>query len=297
MLLLVAATWGGSYLAIKQLGLVSSPAEIMAIRFAPAAVFLWLFWARERTPFRREEVLIGLLFGVSQVIILALEANSVQLTSATNGGLIVSLAIVLTPIFEGLLGRKWLPGSFFVAAGLATAGVGLLVSGNGFVVPNLGDLLMLGAAFLRGLHFAFAGKLTQGKPYSALNLTTLQVTVAAIATVAYNPIDAIQAAISYTLTDWLIVLFLSLFCTSLAFIGMTWGIKHTSASRTSLLLSTEPIWATLIAVSLGGEHIGVIGAVGATVIIGASYWGQAIESRHRLGDSASKLGTSSQLAQ
>jgi len=282
LLLLVAATWGGSYLAIKQLGLVSTPAELMAIRFVPSALFLWIFWLKSRTPFSRQELWIGFYFGISQVVVLALEANSVHLTSATNGGLIVSMAIVLTPIFEGWLSRNWLPPKFFLAAAATIGGVGMLIAGNGFVTPNLGDLLMVFAALLRGLHFAFAGKLTQGKPYSALNLTVLQVTVAAVLTTAYNPTDAFAAALRYSAYDWWLVLFLSLFCTSLAFVGMTWGIKHTSASRTSLLLGTEPIWATAIAAVVGGESIGPVGMVGAAVIVGSTYWGQAIEAKHRL---------------
>jgi drug/metabolite transporter (DMT)-like permease len=63
---------------------------------------------------------------------------------------------------------------------------------------------------------------------------------------------------------------------------MNWAVKHTSASRASLLLGTEPVWATIIAITIGGEIIGFIGALGAILVIGSTYWGQAIESKHRL---------------
>jgi len=79
-----------------------------------------------------------------------------------------------------------------------------------------------------------------------------------------------------------LMLFLSVLCTSFAFIGMNWAVKHTSASRTSLLLGTEPVWATILAAAVGGEAIGALGIVGAAMIVGATYWGQAIEVRHRL---------------
>ncbi|MEN9715963.1 MAG: hypothetical protein RJA35_1430, partial [Actinomycetota bacterium] len=229
------------------------------------------------------EVLMSLGFGISQVIILNMEAVSVHITSATNGGLIISLAIILTPIAEGALSRNWLPPRFFLATVIAVLGVALLIVGNGFVAPNLGDFIMLGAALLRTMHFAIAGKLTQGKPVSALNLTVLQVSVSALIMVFINPMDALAAAKHYSAYDWGLILFLSLFCTALGFIGMSWGIKHTSASRTSLLLGTEPVFSTLIAVVFGGELMGPVGALGAALIVGATYWGQAIESRHRLG--------------
>ena len=78
------------------------------------------------------------------------------------------------------------------------------------------------------------------------------------------------------------MIFLSIFCTSFAFIGMNWAVKHTSASRASLLLGTEPIWSTILATIIGGELIGPVGIVGAIVIIAATYWGQSIETKHRL---------------
>jgi len=289
LLVVVALVWGGSYLAVKQLGAHGSTSALMALRFIPAAAFLWLFWLKDRTRFTRPEVLLSLAFGVSQAIILNMEAVSVHLTSATNGGLIVSLAIILTPIAEGALSRNWLPPRFFVATVVAVIGVALLITGNGFVAPNLGDLIMLGAALLRTMHFALAGKFTQGKPVSALNLTVLQVTVAAVIMACVSPLETLRTAAAYTPYDWWLVLFLSLFCTALGFIGMSWGIKHTSASRTSLLLGTEPVFATLIAVWLGGEAMGALGALGAALIVGATYWGQAIESSHRLSRSGSPL--------
>lgn len=283
LLLLVALTWGGSYLAIKELTKVSDPAALLTLRFIPAAAFLWLFWLKDRTRFSRNELWIGAAFGVSQVIILNLEAWSVKFTSATNGGLIVSLAILMTPVFEGWFTRRWQPPRFFIAALLSVVGVALLILGNGFVTPNLGDLLMLGAAVLRATHFGAAGVLTQGKPYSPLNLTVLQVSTAALIMTISAPGPALAAAAVYQPEHWLLIVFISLFCTSLAFIAMTWAIKHTSATRTSLLLGTEPIFATLIAAILGGEAIGPLGIFGAVVIISATYWGQAIELKHRSG--------------
>jgi drug/metabolite transporter (DMT)-like permease len=47
-------------------------------------------------------------------------------------------------------------------------------------------------------------------------------------------------------------------------------------------LSTEPIFAVLTAVVFGGEMLFIIGMIGAALIVGSSYWGLAIEAKHRL---------------
>ena len=282
MLLVVAAFWGATYLVVKELGNVGSITGMMAIRFVLASAALWLYWAIKRVRFQKAELLLGLGFGVTHTIVLNLEAQSVHYTSATNGGLIVALAIVAVPIAESAWRRNWLPRNFFIATLVALIGVILLIVGNGFVQPNIGDLLMFIAVILRTLHFVALGHFTQGKTYSPVNLTIIMVSTSGVIMALWNPVGAVETALQYNTKDWLIMLFLALFCTAAAFIGMNWAVKHTSASRTSLLLGTEPVWSTIIATVIGGELMGPVGAIGALLIIGGTYWGQSIETRHRL---------------
>ncbi len=61
-----------------------------------------------------------------------------------------------------------------------------------------------------------------------------------------------------------------------------WAVRRTSATRASILMGTEPVWALIVAVLPGGERVGVVGLLDAALIVAASYAGQAIERRHRL---------------
>ena len=282
LLLVVAAFWGATYLVVKDLGNSGSIGGMMAIRFVIAAIGLWAYWLLKGDKFQKQEWIMGIAFGLSQTIVLNLEAWSVHKTSATNGGLIIALAIITVPILESAWRKNWLPYKFFIATSVALIGLFLLIMGNGFVEPNIGDLLMFIAMILRTFHFVILGRLTQGKTFSPVNLTTIMVSTSGLIMLISNPIEAFKTAAGYDTNNWISMLFLSLLCTSFAFIGMNWAVKHTSASRASLLLGTEPVWATIIAVIIGGELMGPIGAIGAAMVIGATYWGQAIESRHRL---------------
>ena len=76
--------------------------------------------------------------------------------------------------------------------------------------------------------------------------------------------------------------FLVLLCTVFGFVALQYGILRTSATRASLLLSTEPIFAVLTAAIFGGESLFIVGVIGAAMIIGSSYWSLAIEAKHRL---------------
>lgn len=282
MLLVVAGFWGATYLVVKDLGNAGSIGGMMAIRFVIAAAGLWAYWLFKRDKFQKQEWIMGIAFGISQTVVLNLEAYSVHFTSATNGGLIIALAIITVPILESAWRRNWLPYKFFIATSVAVIGLALLIMGNGFVEPNIGDLFMFIAMIIRTFHFVILGRLTQGKSFSPVNLTTIMVSTSGLIMLLANPVEAVNTAANYNSGNWTSMLFLSLLCTSFAFIGMNWAVKHTSASRASLLLGTEPVWATIIAVTIGSELIGAIGALGAAMVIGATYWGQAIESRHRL---------------
>ena len=282
MLLVVAAVWGSTYLVVKQLGNVGEITGMMALRFAIASAALWIYWAFTRTKFQKAEWLLGIAFGISQIIVLNLEAQSVHYTSATNGGLIIALSIVAVPILESAWRKNWLPLKFFIATLVALVGVFFLIIAKGFVTPNIGDIFMLIAVALRTVHFVALGIFTQGKSYSPVNLTIVMVSTSGVIMLFINPIGAIKNALLYTPFDWSMMLFLALICTSAAFIGMNWAVKHTSASRASLLLGTEPVWSTIVAVLIGGELMGPVGALGALLILGGTFWGQAIETRHRL---------------
>lgn len=282
LLIAVAMVWGSSYLAAKQLTAFASVPTVLSLRFivATLALLAVFCWQRHRRP-GRKELLVGIILGLTQAAILLLETYGVSVTSATNAGLIISLTIIFTPILESAANRHWLPPGFFVAAVLAVVGVALLVSGNGFRLPNAGDLLMLAAAAVRAGHVTLMAKLTTNKPFDSLTVTLIQSAVGAVLFSALDPTGVVGAVSSFGLSQWLSVLYLGLACSVFAFLVQLWAIRQTSASRASLLMGTEPVWAVLIGVTLGGELIGWIGALGAALIVLACCAGQRIERRDR----------------
>jgi drug/metabolite transporter (DMT)-like permease len=221
--------------------------------------------------------------------VLTLETFGVAATSATNAGLIISLTIVVTPLLESVWSHAWLPAPFFVAAVLAVLGVALLVSGHGFRAPTVGDVLMLAAAAVRAVQVSLIGRLTRGRQHSSLSLTTVQAVVGAVLLSAAAG-DRLASAVPHlSLVDWSRLAYLAVACSVFAFLAQTWAIRRTSASRASLLLGTEPVWAVAVGVSLGGEPLTALGVVGAALIIASTSWGQQVERRHRLRTPAPQL--------
>lgn len=281
-LLGAAFVWGASYLTSRELTHYASLWGMMALRFGIAGVILYFFRFKNFSKFTKAEVIAGLGIAATLVTVMSVETTGIYFTSATNAGLIISLSILFTPILEGVIRKFWMPRQFYVAAIGAIAGVGLLVSGNGFQAPNIGDAIMIGAAVLRAVHTVSQGYFTHGKQkMDTVNVTVLQLLFAGAAFFVIDAPGTIHAAATYGGREWFMMGVLVLLCTVYGFIVMLWAIRRTSASRVALLQGTEPVWAVIIAVIFGGEQMTWLSVLGGAVIIAACYWGLSIENRAR----------------
>ncbi len=282
LLVAVAVVWGASFLAAKELTGEVGVAPAVALRFLVAAAALGAICLvrRERMP-RGRGLAIAALLGCSQAAVIGLETWGVHLTSATNAGLLISLALVFTPVLESIAARSWLPRWYFVAAVAAVVGVFLLVSEGGLRMPTMGDALVIAAAAVRAVHVTASARLTRGRDDSSLAVVLVQLTVCAVASSAVAGGDLPLAVGRLSASGWIDVLFLGLLCSVFAFVVQLWAVRRTSATRASILMGTEPVWALAAGVAVGGEAVGAPGLVGAALIVAASYAGQAIERRHR----------------
>lgn len=282
LLLGVAAVWGASFLAAKELAAETGVPAAVALRFLVAAAATAVLCLARREPLPRGRgLLVAVVLGCSQAAVIGLETWGVHLTTATNAGLLISLALVMTPVLEGVASRSWLPRPYFVAAVAAVVGVALLVSEGGLREPTAGDGLVVAAATVRAFHVTASAHLTRGRAEGSSSVVLVQMVVcAAVFTVMAGP-GLPSAAARLDASGWADVLFLGLLCSVFAFVVQLWAVRRTSASRASILMGTEPVWALLVGVVVAGEAIGPLGACGAALIIAASYAGQAVERRHR----------------
>ena len=281
VLLAVAIVWGASYLSAKAITPFATVPAMLSVRFAIATLAMVTIWLIRRKKFSKTDLVLGTIFGLTQSAIMSVETFGLKITSATNAGLLISFTIIFTPIMESAWNKRWLPRSFFLAAVGAIVGVALLVTGNGIQEPNFGDMLLFIAAIVRAVHVTAQGVLTRNREASSFNMILMQCLTATVVFFVFDIQGAFDAIATFGPAQWAGTLFLALFCSVFAFVAQLWAIRRTSASRSSLLLATEPIWAVVIAVLFGGETLALLGIVGAVVIIASTYVGQGIETRHR----------------
>ncbi|MFF4446335.1 DMT family transporter [Streptomyces sp. NPDC001502] len=278
--LAVAVVWGGSYLAAKGITTTHTVIAVLVLRFSLVLpVLVVAGWARLRalSPAQlRGAGLLGLVLGG----IFLLETYGVVHTSATNAGLIISLTMIFTPLAEAAVRKQAPSPGFLGAAAVSVAGVVLLTQGAGFTAPSTGDLLILGAALARTLHVLLMARIEAVQDADSLSLTTVQlgaaVLVFALLAAAPGTGDSPWAAAAgFGAAEWAGLAFLSVFCTLFAFFVQMWAVRRTSPSRVSLLLGTEPLWAAVAGIAIGGEEPGLLGYAGALLVLAGTAWGRS----------------------
>lgn len=281
-LLAVAGVWGSSYLAAKSSTPPDAVFAVLTLRFAIAAIAMTLLLLPRLRGMTRTELGVGAVLGLILGLIFTLETFGVTRTSAANAGLIISLTILVTPLLQGWVSGRALPAQFFLAALLAVAGVLVLTQADGLRWPGAGDVLMFLAAVVRAVHVVGIARLSRGRSLDSARLTTVQIGTGLVLFGCVSGVTGpspLRVGSALTAADWMLLLYLGLASTVLAFFVQTWAVRATSPARVSLLLGTEPLWAFTIAIALSGQTLTLAGfAGGALVLLGVS-WGRSVEAR------------------
>jgi drug/metabolite transporter (DMT)-like permease len=265
LLVALTAVWGSTFFLIKDLVEHVPPVDFLAVRFTIAAVIMVILFWRPLRALRGPQVWIGIwlgaLYGLAQIF----QTQGLASTPASVSGFITGTYVVLTPLITAVLLRERVPGTTWAAVGLATAGLALL-SLRGLSV-GVGEALTLLAAALYALHIVGLGR--HSSHHIATGLSVVQMLViAVICTIGALPSGVVLPA---TPADWAAVLYMVVFASILALWVQTWAQAHMPATRAAIVMTMEPVFATLFAVWLGGESLTSRMVLGGALVLAAMF--------------------------
>jgi drug/metabolite transporter (DMT)-like permease len=262
-LLAMTACWGSTFFLIHDL-LDRVPAvDFLAVRFAIASAAMLALapraLARLTPELRRRALVLGLLYGVAQI----LQTVGLAHTAASVSGFITGLYVVCTPLLAAVVLRTRISGLTWGAVVLAVCGLAVLTL-QGFSV-GYGEALTLVAAVIYALHIVGLG--AWSTPSDAIGMSILQcLVIAGICFVAAVP-DGIT--LPDRTSDWLAVVYMALFAGAAALLGQTWAQAHLPPTRSAIIMSMEPVFAAFFAVLLGGESVTLRMLLGGAMVLAA----------------------------
>jgi len=262
-LLSVTAMWGSTFFLIRDLLDRLPVLDFLALRFAIASVALFLIAPRAvrrlSRPSLRHAVVLGLLYGLAQI----LQTAGLAHTPASVSGFITGLYVVATPLFAALLLHTRITPVMWGAVALSLAGLAVL-SLSGLSV-GVGQAVTFVSALLYALHIVGLGAWSDAR--QAMGMTVVQlVVITVVCLVAALPNGIVLPP---SPGDWLSVLYMAVFAGALALAGQTWAQAHLPATRTAIIMTMEPVFAALFAVLLGGEQTTLRLLVGGLMVLTA----------------------------
>jgi drug/metabolite transporter (DMT)-like permease len=268
LLVLVTAVWGWTFVLVKDAISQYPTLPFLAIRFAIAALVMV---GVVRRPPGWKIVRVGVPIGVALAAGYLFQTVGLQTTSPGNAGLLTGLFVVFTPLIDGLFGVA-IPPRTILAAVAALVGT-LLLTGSGLALPHLGDLLVIACALCFAVHIVLLSRFAPGlapAPLAMVQMLTAAVLFGGSALPQLRPPSG---------SVWFAIGVTAILASAVAFFIQTWAQAHLSASRTALILATEPAWALVAAILLAGQRFGLVQAIGAGIVLLAIVGHEALAIR------------------
>ena len=252
-----AFLFGTTFVTVKAAIRHAEPIPFLGARFTVGALVLLPFASRR--PALAGERRGGLLAGAALLAGYVFQTIGLQYTSGSVSAFITYLLVVFVPVLHALRTRRMPERG--IALGVLVALVGLfLLTGAKGVGFGRGEVLTVGCAFAFALHI-LALEAAAGRA-DALRLNVIQLAVVASACLVPG---FFLGGYGFPAATWLAVLYTGVATSALAFFLQIWGQAHVDATRASLVLLTEPVFAAVFG-ALVGDRLGWTGLTGAMLI-------------------------------
>lgn len=219
---------------------------------------------------KRRDFVIMALIGVMLALYQACFFAAIALVGVTIATLVTLCAApVIVALLSALVFRERPSPRVLLALLLALVGIALVVGFRAdaqHAAPNpVGVALALGSALGYAV-VALAGRALAAR-YDALQINAVGFTMGALALLPLALASGF--VVSYPPQGWLLLLYLGLVPTALAYVLFLMGMRSTPATIASIVTLLEPLTATALAWILFGERLGPPGLVGAALLLSA----------------------------
>jgi drug/metabolite transporter (DMT)-like permease len=265
-LLGIVIIWGSTFAIIKGVLDQIPPFTFLAYRFLLAAFVLYLiFWKRIKENIDKTTLKKGSLIGIFLFMGYAFQTVGLKYTTATKAGFITGLSVVLVPIISHFFIKEKVNRNSVIGVVLAFIGLWFLNYNSSFSF-NLGDFLVLLCAVSFAMHIISVGLFSKKLDYVLLAIT--QITVVFVLCLLMALIFEKPAIhLSYSSNIWWSIVITGIFATALALYMQNKFQRHSTATKTAIIFSGEPIFAAVFAYFLLGEKVGLIAWAGGLLII------------------------------
>ena len=267
-LVLVAIIWGSTFTFNKMALYGLTPISLMATRFMIAFILMITIFRKKFKNIKFKNCIGGFLCGLALFLAFILQTYGLIYTTASKQAFLSGAYVIAVPFLTWFAFKKTPNLKTYLGTAICFYGISLL-SFNSDMSINIGDVLTLVSSILFAAQIVIAGYYIDRE--DAAVMSTVQFGVIGILSTIFlfimKDFSFITIITDITSPTSLSVFYLGIIGTATAYYLQILSQKYTSPTATSIILSMEAVFGTIIAVLILGDVITLKMIFGAIAIL------------------------------
>jgi len=268
-LLLIGILWGMGFVTVK-IGLNAgmNTFYLMWLRFLGSFVLLSILFRKKIKKVSKDDLKAGVILGIIQYFGYVFQTYGAANTTVGKNAFFTAINVIIVPYIFWILNKKRPDIFSFSASIICLIGVGImsLDSNLNFTHLNKGDVMTIISAFFFALQVAYTGYF--GRKVHPMNLVLLQMLVGGLLFAGTQfATSGLREVIPLHGETLMAIIYAVVFSTAIPMLLQIYCQRLTTATRASILMSTESMFAPIFAFLVLGEMMTLRVALGAVFIL------------------------------
>ena len=268
-LLLIGILWGMGFVTVK-IGLNAgmNTFYLMWLRFLGSFVLLSILFRKKIKKVSKDDLKAGLILGIIQYFGYVFQTYGAAHTTVGKNAFFTVINVIIVPYIFWILNKKRPDIFSFSASIICLIGVGIMsLDGNlSFTHLNKGDVMTIISAFFFALQVAYTGYF--GRKVHPMNLVLLQMLIGGLLFAGTQfATSGLREVIPLHGETLMAIIYAVVFSTAIPMLLQIYCQRLTTATRASILMSTESMFAPIFAFFVLGEIMTLRVALGAVFIL------------------------------
>lgn len=268
-LLLIGILWGMGFVTVK-IGLNAgmNTFYLMWLRFLGSFVLLSILFRKKIKKVSKDDLKAGVILGIIQYFGYVFQTYGAANTTVGKNAFFTAINVIIVPYIFWILNKKRPDIFSFSASIICLIGVGImsLDSNLNFTHLNKGDVMTIISAFFFALQVAYTGYF--GRKVHPMNLVLLQMLVGGLLFAGTQfATSGLREVIPLHGETLMAIIYLVVFSTAIPMMLQIYCQRLTTATKASILMSTESMFAPVFAFFVLGEIMTLRVALGAIFIL------------------------------
>lgn len=268
-LLLIGILWGMGFVTVK-IGLNAgmNTFYLMWLRFLGSFVLLSILFRKKIKKVSKDDLKAGVILGIIQYFGYVFQTYGAANTTVGKNAFFTAINVIIVPYIFWILNKKKPDIFSFSASIICLIGVGImsLDSNLNFTHLNKGDVMTIISAFFFALQVAYTGYF--GRKVHPMNLVLLQMLVGGLLFAGTQfATSGLREVIPLHGETLMAIIYLVVFSTAIPMMLQIYCQRLTTATKASILMSTESMFAPVFAFFILGEMMTLRVALGAIFIL------------------------------